>query len=73
MVNELFEDIPDSFRKECEGFMGLLTALNTHPFKQAVIVDKYRKSLTERQREYFDFYWNVWMEEHGINGTSDID
>jgi hypothetical protein len=70
---ELFANIPQSFREECKGFMNFLTLLNNQPLKQALIVNNYRNSLDEYRRDYFDFYWNVWMEEHGIDGTSDLD
>ena len=66
-MQELFEDIPFSFRKECSDFMNLISVFPASWPKGKSMVTNYRNSLNARQKEFFDFYWNVWMEEHDIH------
>ena len=70
MAEELFEDIPFSFRKECSTFMNFISTFPMAWPKTVSMIANFRSHLNERQREYFDFYWNVWMEEHDINDST---
>ena len=67
MAEELFEDIPFSFRKECCDFMNFISVFPMAWPKTMAMIANYRSGLNDRQKEYFDFYWNVWMEEHGVD------
>ena len=61
-MQEIFEDISDKTREEVEALFKIIPRMsNIHSAMR--VIEVYRKTLTEREQEFFDFVFHVWKEE----------
>ena len=69
-MTEIFEDINDSVRRDVYSLFVVVSHM-TDIKKAMNIITLYRNTLSEREKEFMDFVFNVFMEEHGIESNID--
>ena len=65
-MQEIFEDISEDRRHEAEVLMTIVS--RAHDLTKAIkILTSYRSILSPYEQDFFDFYFETWLEENGVN------
>lgn len=68
-MQEIFADINDRTRSDVYSLFVVVSHMTN--LQQAIkIITLYRNSLTEREQEFMDFVFKVYMEEHNIDESN---
>ena len=70
-MQEIFDDINERVRSDIYGLFAVVAHM-TDFLAACKLITLYRNTLSEREQEFMDFVFRVYMEEHNIN-ESDID
>ena len=69
-MQEIFDDINEQIRSDIYNLF-VVVAHMTDFLAACKLITLYRNTLSEREQEFMDFVFRVYMEEHNIN-ESDI-
>lgn len=65
-MQEIFEDISEDRRHEVEALMTIVS--RPYDLNKAVkLLIAYRNMLSPYEQDFFDFYFETWLEENGVN------
>lgn len=65
-MQEIFEDISEDRRHEVKALMTIVS--RAHDLTKAIkILTSYRNTLSPYEQDFFDFYFETWLEENGVN------
>ena len=70
-MQEIFDDISEQVRSDIYDLFSVIAHM-TDFLAACKLITLYRNTLSEREQEFMDFVFRVYMEEHNIN-ESDID
>lgn len=64
-MQEIFDDINERVRRDIYNLFIVVTDMTNLP-KAMELIALYRSTLSEREQEFMDFVFDVYMEEHGV-------